>query len=115
MGLQVNPRALELGHQLIDQGDYRFSGNWATTRPSPGDAQAYLDTHGEEAYSHWYLALNPDASDPLDRYQFAIGDFAHLHHTGLRDARERAAVTGAADVVDAADELLDLLDRLNAC
>ncbi len=112
----VNHDALEKARQLIDQGKFRINTPWRDAQPTATAEDRYIANHGWKAYGRWFLAVDPNAHDGTkERYQFPYGDFNAVHRTGLMAAKQRAAQTRAAGVEAAADELLDLFDRLNAC
>lgn len=112
----VNHEALEKAKQLIDEGKFRINTPWRDARPSNTAEDRYIARHGWEEYGQWFLAVDPDAQgDQKERYQFPFGDFNAVHRTGLVIAKQRAAQNHNAEVEAAADALLDLFDRLNAC
>jgi creatinine amidohydrolase/Fe(II)-dependent formamide hydrolase-like protein len=114
--MKVNNEALEKAKQLIDEGKFRINTPWRDAQPSEKAENRYIDQHGLKEYSAWYLALDPAAGeDSKDHYKFPFGDFNAVHRTGLVAAKQRAAQNHEEGVVAAADELLDLFDRLNAC
>ncbi len=116
MSLKVNQQALDFAKHLIDEGDYAINTQWIKNEPSPDQADHYLDAHGAEDYAKWYLAVDSDdGKAATERYLFPYGDFKRVHRSGVIAAKQRAAQSDDAEVVRAADELLDLFDRLNAC
>jgi hypothetical protein len=114
MPIQVNQEAVEKAKQLIDEGKFRINTPWRDVQPSPIALNRYLSQHGENAYSQWFLAIDPDAAE-AERYTLPFGDFNSVHRSGVMAAKQRAEQHHAPDVEAAADELLDLFDRLNAC
>lgn len=116
MSLKVNQQALDYAKHLIDEGEYAINTVWSTNEPSPDQENRYLDAHGWGDYANWYLAVDSDDStDTKEHYKFPYGDFKRVHRSGVIAAKRRAAQNDDAEVVRAADELLDLFDRLNAC
>jgi hypothetical protein len=114
--MQVNPKAIEKATRLIDEGKFRISTPWRDVKPSNLAEDRFIDRHGWEEFGEWYLAVEADADKASkERYQFPIGDFNALHRSGLVAAKQRAAQDNLADVEAAADELLFLFDRINAC
>ncbi len=115
MSLKVNQPALDFAKHLIDEGEYAINTQWSTNEPSPEQATRYLDAHGADDLSKWYLGVELDADGTQTRYQLPYGDFKRIHRSGVIAAKRRAVKDDAAEIVRAADELLDLFDRLNAC
>jgi hypothetical protein len=116
MRLKVNQKAVEKAKQLIDEGKFRINTPWREIQPSDVAELKYLTQYGLDEYGQWYLALDSDViGDSKDRYRLPFGDFNAVHRSGVIVARQRAAENHALDIETAADEILDLFDRLNAC
>jgi hypothetical protein len=116
MTVKLNREALEFAKHLIDEGHYAINTVWSRNEPTPNRENKFLDQHGWDDYAKWYLAVDTDDSaDAKARYKFPVGDFRNLHRSGVIAAKQRAGQQHYADVEQAADELLDLFDRLNAC
>ncbi|MEO8610088.1 MAG: hypothetical protein ABI690_19495 [Chloroflexota bacterium] len=112
----VNHEALAKAKQLIDQGNFRINTPWRDAQPTNTAEDRYIEKHGWDKFGQWYLGVDPDIqADTKARYKFPFGDFNAVHRTGLVVAKQRAAQNRETDVEAAADELLDLFDRLNAC
>ncbi|MBK8020504.1 MAG: hypothetical protein IPK19_03505 [Chloroflexi bacterium] len=116
MQVKVNPTAVEHALQLIGEGKYRINSVWRDNRPTPEALARFAATHGVDEASRWYLGENLDApAGSPERFVYPIGDFSNVHETGIRAARERAAVDGQDDLADAAESVLELFYRMNAC
>jgi hypothetical protein len=114
--MQVNPKAIEKVTQLIDEGKFRISTPWREVKPSNAAEDRFIERHGWGKFGEWYLAVNTDADkSSKEHYQLPIGDFNAVHRSGLVAAKQRAAQENLSDVEAAADELLFLFDRINAC
>jgi hypothetical protein len=112
----VNHEALEKAKQLIDEGNFRINTPWRDAQPTNTAEDRYIEKHGLQEFGQWYLAVDPDTqADTKAYYKFPFGDFNAVHRTGLVAAKQRAAQNRETAVEAAADELLDLFDRLNAC
>ena len=114
MTMQVHQEAVERAKQLIDEGKFRINTPWRDVQPTPTAVNRSLDQHGLSEFSQWFLAVDPDAAE-AERYKLPFGDFNSVHRSGVAAAKQRAAENQAPDVEAAADEILDLFDRLNAC
>ncbi len=114
--MEVNYQAVEKAKQLIDEGMYRINIPWRDVQPSENAGQKYLDQNGLDAYGQWFLAIDPNVSETSpERYLFPYGDFKAVQRTGIIAAKQNAVQSQDADLEAAADEILDLFDRLNAC
>ncbi len=115
MSLKVNQPALDFAKHLIDEGEYAINTQWSTNEPTPEQASRYLDAHGADDLGKWYLAVDTDADTAEARYRLPYGDFKRVHLSGVIVAKRRAEKDADTEIVRAADELIDLFDRLNAC
>ena len=116
MAVKLNPAALEFAKQLIDSDDYAINTQWSTNEPTPTEEDRYLKANGWDGYARWFLGVDLDEpTESKARYQFPYGNFQKLHRSGVTTIKQRAEQHQYADVVEGADELLDLMDRLNAC
>lgn len=109
MTLKINPAGVAHALHLVETGHYALNTVWDTNRPSEARRAAYRDAHGADELAKWYLASDDDG------YTLPHGDFNRVHRSGVVAAKRAAEASGQQDVVDAAEEILDLFDRLNAC
>jgi hypothetical protein len=116
MAVKLNPAALDFAKQLLDDDQYMINTQWSQNEPTAEEENRYLEGHGWQEYARWYLGVDPDApADTKAHYQFPYGNFQKLHRSGVMAVKQRAAQNQYEDVVEGADELLDVLDRMNAC
>lgn len=116
MAVKLNSAALAHAQQLLDDDQYMINTVWSSNEPSPEQEQQYLDRNGLDAYAQWFLGIDTDEpADSKARYKYPYGNFKKLHRSGVIAAKQRAAQHKAREVVDGADQILDLLDRMNAC
>jgi hypothetical protein len=116
MSLKVNEAGLAQALTLMKQAQFRLNTIWASNRPTPAAEDSFIAQHGLDAYAAWHLAIDPTApEDSKARYQLPYGDFKSVHHTGVRRINELAQRDGQTELADAAEEILDLFDRYNAC
>ncbi|MFQ3568540.1 MAG: hypothetical protein SNJ59_16250 [Aggregatilineales bacterium] len=114
MSIVLNQPALEYARRLLDDEQYAINTVWEHNAPTEEQSSAYKAMHGEAAFKLWYLAIERDANGNAI-YMLPYGDFRKLHRSGVVAAYKRAIQLNAADVAAGARELLDLLDRMNAC
>ncbi len=116
MPVKLNCEALEHARKLIDDGSYIINTAWKTAQPNEKEENAYLDKHSEADYAKWFLAVDTDEKEGSKaRHKFPYGDFRKVHQSGLVAVRQRAAQNDYEDIYEAAGELLDIFDRMNAC
>lgn len=94
----------------VEDGKWALNTQWVSNAPTPEQAETYRQQHGDDALRLWYLATD-EAGQPA----LPAGDFNRVHRSGVVAAKRLAERAGAPDIVEAADEILDLFDRLNAC
>lgn len=116
MAVVLNRRALDNAKRLLDNGDFMINTVWATSAPTPDEETRYIEQHGWDAFSEWYLGIDTDEpAESRAHYILPYGNFRKLHRSGVIAAKRQAAQNRYDDIVEGADELLDLLDRMNAC
>jgi len=113
MSISLNPQAVAYARRLIHDGKLKNDqGHWGQHNPDANKENAFLEKHEMEDYANWHLGLDSSkGADTKGRYHFPYGDFKTVHRDGLIAAKERAAQQGYSDIENAADELLQLLEK----
>ena len=112
---RVNTEAVEQGHRLIDEGAYDDDTSWSEAAPSAAEGNEERDDDGWQGYARWHLGVDPDASEHTKkRYHFPYGDFSRVNRSALIHAKQRASQNDHPEVEQAADELLQHLDRVRS-
>lgn len=115
MALELNADAVVFAEKMIEDGNYRINTMWRESHPSER-AQADLLARGWDEARKWYLGIDPSAPEGSQaRLRYPVGDFKSIHRSGLIAARDKAEQQGETDIVEAAEELLFLFDRISAC
>ena len=113
--MKLDQDAMNKARDLIRSHQYVLDSDWSDAQPSADDENNFLDRHGWDGYSQWFLAVDTDASEETkDRHNFPYGDFRRVHRSGLIAAKQRAAQYDYVDIERAADDLLELLDKTSA-
>lgn len=109
---RVHSEGVTHARRLIDAGDVDDSTEWSDAAPSAEDGNREIERHGYKAYGKWHLAIDPDAGEETKgRYRFPYGDFRKVNRAALIHARQRAAQNDHREIEQAADDLLERLDR----
>ena len=109
---QVNKAAVSKAKKLIDTGKYDDETEWSDAAPSADQENDEIERHGYDGYGEWHLAVDPDASaETKGRYKFPYGDFSKVNRAALIHAKQRASQNDHDQIVAAADEVLEHLDR----
>ena len=114
MAVKLNSEALRFGEQLIEEGKYVADerGAWSDDKPSTEQENAFIETHGYEAYGRWHLGIDEDEPENTKaRYSFPYGDFDRVHRCGLLSAESRAGQYKHVDIEDAASILHEMIDE----
>jgi hypothetical protein len=111
MAPRLNTEAVEFARALIDEGRYRINTVWTVAAPSPAQAQTLLNAQGWDAYARWFLVVDDATRDA----SLPVGDLKSVHRSGLLAAQSAAEKAGQGDVAEAAQDLIDWIDRFNAC
>lgn len=100
---------------LIDDGDYDTETDWSDAAPSTDEENAVIDERGYDGYGEWHLGIDTSASEETkDRYGFPYGDFSKVNRAALIHAKQRASQNDHDDVMEASDELLSHLDKVDS-
>jgi hypothetical protein len=87
MSISLNPQAVIFARRLIMDGKIKNDeGHWGDHNPDAAQENAFIQKH-------------------------EMDDFKTVHRDGLIAAKERAAQQGYRDIENAADELLQELER----
>ena len=108
----VNPAGVEHCRKLIDARQYVLRSEWGSVQPNAEAENRYRESHSWDDYAGWFLGLTEGAQDETKaRYAFVFGDFRRVHRMGLIASLYRAAEWRHHEVMDAAYDLLERLDR----
>jgi hypothetical protein len=116
MTVKLNGRSFDHAKQLIKEGVYARDerDDWSEHQPSADEENHYIERHGFDEYSLWYLGVDDEKEpDTKARYKFPYGDFEKVHRCGLLAAETRAAQRGYGDIDTAAHQLHEMLDDLD--
>lgn len=108
--MMLNPQAVEYARQMVQQGKWALNTMWPSNAPTAEQETQFSQLHGAEALRQWYLATDDQGSPALP-----VGDFQRVHRSGVAAAKRQAERAGEAEIADAAESILDLFDRINAC
>jgi len=109
---RVNTDGVTQARTLIDAGKVDVDTEWSDAAPSATDENAEIERHGYDGYGAWHLAIDPEANeDTKKRYAFPYGDFSRVNRAALIHGKQRAAQNDHTEIEQAADELLQRLDR----
>lgn len=108
--MTLNPQTVDYAEQMIVEGRWALSTMWPSNAPSTEQQAEFSQAHGADALRQWFLAT--DAQGDL---VLPVGDLQRVHRSGVLAAKRSAERAGDAEIVQAADSILDLFDRINAC
>jgi hypothetical protein len=108
----VNEEAVAKARDLIDRRQYVLRSRWSEVQPTADDEDAFLETHDWDEYGEWHLGITVDASpETKGRHAFVYGDFRRLHRMGIISCVYRASEWNHKEIVLAAHEILQYLDK----
>lgn len=112
---RVHDDAVQHARTLIDAGTIDDETEWSKAAPSADEENAEIDEDSFADFAKWHLAVDPDASERTKgRFAFPYGDFEKVNRAALIHAKQRAAQNNHGEIENAADELLQRLDRKRA-
>jgi len=110
--MKLNDQAFKHAKSLIKSDDVARDTDWSEAQPSTDEENKFLEDEGRSEYAKWYLGYDPEEDkDNKSYYGFPYGDFERVHRDGLIAAKQRAAQNDYSDIEDAADELLQMIER----
>jgi hypothetical protein len=108
----VNTRSVTRAKERIDARQYVLDSDWGEVQPDAAAESRYLESHSWDEYAEWHLGLTDDATDETKaRYAFVMGDLRRIHRSGIIACHYRAAEWRHKEMVLAAHELLQYMDR----
>jgi hypothetical protein len=115
MRVTLNKKAFEFAKEMIHErkfDDKRGSGDAAFVKPSTQQEETFLKAHGWDTFSKWYLGAHYDRPENTrNRYEFPFGDFNLVHRSDLLEIQKKAHSLNYDDIADAAQELVNLIDK----
>ena len=114
MTVKLNRKALSHARRLVEDGkvvrDSRDA--WSEDAPSTDDQNAFIDKHGYETYSEWFLGIDDEKDEETKgRYSFPFGDFSKVHRCAVISLESRASQNDHDDIAKATKNLLELIDK----
>lgn len=105
--------AVAHANSLIDAGKVDRSSPWSM---SPDDENKILGNPPDwSAYGKWFLGRDPKANTKTkEAYKYPYGKNGKVYRSGLIAAKDRAAVQGEKEIVNAASALLDKINKKSA-
>ena len=117
MAVKLNSASFDHAKRLIKEGKYVLDDrdDWSEHQPSADDENRFIEKHGFEEYSRWYLGVDVDEDpDTKAHYKFPYGDFKKAHRCGLLAAESRAGQYKYTDIEQAVAHLHGMIDAASA-
>lgn len=115
MRVTVNKKAFEYAKEMIHKNkfsDKRGSADAKHATPTAQEEEAYIKSYGWDQLSRWYLGVHLDRPENTrNRYEFPMGDFNEIHRSDLLEIQKRAHNNNYPDIAQAAQQLVDLIDK----
>ena len=109
---KVNKAGVKKAETLVSKGRYDTESKWSKAAPSTREENDVIAKEGYDRYGEWHLAIDTEASeDTKDRYGFPYGDFEKVYRSALIHAKQRAKQNGHDAVAEAADRVLESIDK----
>lgn len=113
MAIELNRPALRQAREFVRKGKVVRDepGDWSGAAPTADEENGYIERDGWTEYAHWHLGVDESVDrETKQAWSFPIGDFRKVHRSGVIAAESRAAQFGHADIRDACEALLALID-----
>lgn len=113
MAVKLNKKALDHAKSLVAKGRvvHDERDDWSEDAPSTEDQNEFIEKHGYDDYSLWFLGVDEEKSEETKgRFSFPYGDFRRVHRCAVISLESRAAQNDHNDIAKAAKALLESLD-----
>src|SRR5260221_8729468 len=115
MPIKLNPKSVEFAKQLIKDGKFDGNhGNQCKKNSTPEEVQRFLEDHTYHEYGNWFLGMNTRApQEQQDHYVYPHGKLNHaiVCRAILLDTQKAAFADHHKDIAQAAQDLIDLIDK----
>jgi len=109
MAIKLNRTGYSHALQLIEQGKIDKESSWSFTAD---DENEILGDNNWSEYKKWFLAVDDEQNeDTKAHYKFPYGKNGKVYRRGVIAAKQRAAQQGYTEIADAADRLLQKIDK----
>ena len=117
MTVNLNDRAFKYAKDLIESRKvvHDTRDDWSEHAPSADEENAFLEKHGWEEYSKWFLGINDEMDeDTKGHYEFPYGDFRKVHRCAVISGETRAGQYDHDAIRNALKTLLRRADESTA-
>jgi hypothetical protein len=111
---RLNENAFAYAQDLITQGHVVLDkkNEWGEHHPTAQQDNDFIRDHGFAEYSKWHLGIDPTHNQSSKaRSKFPFGDFKNIHRCALLAVKSRAHQYGYFDIENAAERLLEMMER----
>ena len=113
MSIHLNKAGFDFAKELIADGKIDVDPNdaWAAKKPDAAEELRFIEEYGYGSYGHWHLGMNTaEGPQTQEAYSLPIGDFKKVVRSALVAAAEKAEADDQADIRDAANLLIGVID-----
>jgi hypothetical protein len=112
MAIKLNQAGFQHAERLIKNGlEIELSSNWEAVKPDQDEIVRFLNAHDLGEYGSWFLGIDSDAgAEDRKKYVLPWGDFNELHKSAVVLAQQEATKNNYADIKQAVDKLLAMLN-----
>lgn len=117
MTVTLNHVAFKYAKDLVEdrRATHDSRDDWSEHAPTPAEQNEFLEKHGWEEYSKWFLGVNDEMDpDTKGHYEFPYGDFAKVHRCAVISGESRASQYDHDTIRDALGTLLRRIDESTA-
>ncbi len=108
MAITLNRKGISHAKALIAAGKIN-EGTWSF---SAADGNALLGDNDWAEYGKWFLAVDSDAdAETKEHYKYPFGKGGEIYRRGVIAAKQRASQQGQTAISEAADGLLEAIDK----
>lgn len=111
MPINVNRESVDHAESLVKQGKVNTESDWSFD-PEDGNNLLGEESNNWEKYSLWHLAYDSEENKETKAYyKYPYGKNGEVYRSGLIAVKQRAGAEDHENVLNAADELLQMVDE----
>lgn len=117
MTVNLNHKAFKYAKDLVESRavSHDVRDDWSEHAPSADNQNEFLEKHGWDEYSNWFLGVNDDEHEHTKaHYEFPYGDFVTVHRCAVISGESRASQYDHDTIHEALRTLLRRIDESTA-
>ena len=113
MAIKLHRAGFDNAVKLIKAHEFETFPDWDEEKPTQTEIDEFMRSHYMKEYGLWFLGTDDKYSAEVkEHYVYPHGDLKEVQLCALEDSLENAEKSGHEDIMNAAQELLDMITDL---